>query len=69
MKKITPQNAKSQKDLEKLSRDNWSYRTYWMLVGENEVTIAKQKKLQKCESMTSIPKSIFNKMIKDYVGK
>jgi hypothetical protein len=65
--KLTPQIANTLKKICSLPRDNISYKDYWILVGEKQVTIAKQKKGEPAEVVLGIPKSVFNRFIKFYL--
>ena len=66
--KLTPQTANTTKKILQLKRDNVSTKTHWMLVQGNIVTIVKQRNGEKSEYMVDIPKSVFNRFIKFYLG-
>lgn len=65
-KSITPKTAKTTKELCELTRDNFSFKGYWILVGENNVSITKQDDGWPMEQTINIPKGVFERFIKFY---
>jgi hypothetical protein len=63
---LTPQTANTEGKLLKLKRDNMSKGDFWILAGENSVSIARQKAGTDLEALIEIPKSVFNAFVEFY---
>lgn len=50
----------------KLKRDNWSYGDYWILTDGATVTVCHQKLRNPPEESCSIPRDVFNRLIRWY---
>lgn len=66
MKRISPRKAKTLDEIRLLNTDNKSTDNFWILVSENEVTIAEQKNGLVADNIMIIAKSEFNKLISWY---
>ena len=66
MKKYSPRTANTNDKVCSLRRDNASYGDYWILVEENQLTIAWQVPGESAKAAITIDKKTFNKMIAFY---
>lgn len=64
---MRPIDAKTDKQICKLRRDNLSTKEFWILLGEGEVTLAKQRNLAPAEVMLKIPRAQFDRLVRWYV--
>lgn len=68
MKKLTPREAKTWKQILSLKRDNISTPGYWFLLDVGEVHLAAQKNKENATAAISIPRRDFNKFVDFYNG-
>lgn len=67
-KTLTPMDCKNFKDICSMPRDNIDLsQDYWALTDECQVTIAQQKMYNECSQKITIPKNIFDQIVKWYV--
>ena len=50
----------------KLPRDNWTVGDFWLCTDSHEVTVCAQKLGQPSTAIVSIPRKVFNALIKRY---
>lgn len=62
----TPRNARSEREILQLKRDNLHTTGYWFILDVETVAIAKQKTGEPADWMHSIPRSTFEKFIDWY---
>jgi hypothetical protein len=65
-KTLTPQQAKTFKQICELPRDNVGTKDFWLTLGVGEVTIAKQKHGEQATEMITMPRSTFEKFVRWY---
>lgn len=64
--KMSPKQARTNEEACRLNRDNISVGDYWIMGGHADVYIARQKEGQKAESIISIPREVFIRMVNWY---
>ena len=68
-KHMSPMETKNVNDVIKyLSRDNYSTKKYWILVGDH-ITLTEQKSGEKPKQVININKKDFDRLIKWYIKK
>lgn len=65
-KKLSPREAKTLREVCRLTRETISTRHGWILAEGVTVTIARQKNGEKSEGMVTLPKSEFDRLIDWY---
>lgn len=65
---MTPREAKTHKQIEKLPRDNWAWGDYWMMLDGGRVLIAKQRIGHSPEASIALPRRVFEHFIDAYNG-
>ena len=64
---MQPYDAKTEKHLLSMSRDNITFGDFWMLNSSDHVTMAHQKVGEGARAMLSMPKKEFNRMVAWYM--
>ena len=59
-------DARTEKQLCALHRDNFSHRGFWLLSDGVTVTIAQQKTGERAKAIVSVPRAVFNHLIDAY---
>jgi hypothetical protein len=65
---VSPQKARTEKQVLDLKRDNWDGKEHWMLVDETEVCITAQRTLESPTGQLRIPKRTFDRMVRFYLA-
>lgn len=61
-------DAKTDADLLKLRRDNWTSGDFWLLVnGDESISFAHQAEGEGAKSIIRIPRADFNKLVRAYM--
>lgn len=59
-------DAKTEADLLKLKRDNFSVPEGWLLTSGDTVTVAAQRDGENASGIVRLPRAQFNRLIRDY---
>ena len=65
-KKCSPRTVRTEAELLSLRRDNISCGDLWMMVNEDEVTIAHQAEGEAAKAVITMDKATFNRMLMFY---
>lgn len=66
LKPLSPQAARTEKQICSLRRDNLSARGGWLMIGENSVTIAQQKPGETAAGMATLSRRDFERLVAWY---
>lgn len=64
---MTPQKARKLNEICRLKCDNISAGDYWILLGVGDVTLAHQREGENAETMLTIPRAQFDKLVGWYI--